>query len=46
MVLDEPAQLAHADKLLFMPDLFAYFLTGVQRAEYQRSRPRRSCWIR
>ncbi len=34
MVLDEPAQLAHADKLLFMPDLFAYFLTGVQRAEF------------
>ena len=34
MVLEEPEQLAHADKLLFIPDLFAYFLTGVQRAEY------------
>ncbi len=29
-----PELLARADKLLFMPDLFAYFLTGVKRAEF------------
>ena len=34
MATREPEQLARADKMLFMPDLFAYFLTGVQRAEY------------
>ena len=34
MVLNEPERLAMADKLLFIPDLFAYFLTGVQRAEF------------
>lgn len=31
---NEPEKLAQADKLLLMPDLFAYFLTGVMRAEY------------
>ena len=30
----DPELLARADKMLLMPDLFAYFLTGVQRAEY------------
>lgn len=31
---NEPEVLAQADKLLLMPDLFAYLLTGVMRAEY------------
>ena len=31
---NEPELLTQADKLLLMPDLFAYFLTGVTRAEY------------
>lgn len=30
----EPYVLEQADKLLLMPDLFAYLLTGVMRAEY------------
>ena len=30
----DPELLARADKLLLMPDLFAYFLTGVVKAEY------------
>ena len=34
LVIDEPEQLAHADTMLFMPDLFAYLLTGEKRAEY------------
>lgn len=34
---NEPEQLAQADKLLLMPDLFAYFLTGVTRAEYSEA---------
>ena len=34
MVQEEPEELAHADKMLFIPDLFAYWLTGVQKAEY------------
>lgn len=34
LVLNEPEQLERADKMLFIPDLFAYFLTGVQRAEF------------
>ncbi|MBQ1950796.1 MAG: rhamnulokinase [Clostridia bacterium] len=32
--MNEPEVLAQADKLLLMPDLFAYLLTGVARAEY------------
>lgn len=31
---EEPELLERADKLLLMPDLFAYLLTGVIRAEY------------
>lgn len=31
---DEPETLAQAETLLLMPDLFAYLLTGVKRAEY------------
>ncbi len=31
---NEPEVLAQADKLLLMPDLFAYLLTGEMRAEY------------
>ncbi len=34
LVDKEPDLLKRTDKLLFMPDLFAYFLTGVKRAEY------------
>ena len=34
LVIDEPEQLAHAETMLFIPDLFAYLLTGVKRAEY------------
>lgn len=30
----KPELLACTDKMLFIPDLFAYFLTGVKRAEY------------
>ena len=30
----DPQQLEQADTLLLMPDLFAYLLTGVKRAEY------------
>ena len=32
LVLNEPETLAQADKLLLIPDLFAYLLTGEQRA--------------
>ncbi len=32
--MNEPEVLALADKMLLMPDLFAYLLTGVVRAEY------------
>ena len=32
--LNDPDKLERADKLLLMPDLFAYLLTGVMRAEY------------
>ena len=31
---DEPAYIEHADKLLFIPDLLNYFLTGEKRTEY------------
>lgn len=31
---DNPERLAVADKLLFMPDLLNYFLTGVKQTEY------------
>ena len=34
MKLEEDPQLEMADKLLFMPDLFSYFLTGVANVEY------------
>ena len=34
MVLDQDPALEVADKLLFMPDLFNYFLTGQKKAEY------------
>ena len=43
-------QLAVADKLLFMPDLFSYFLTGVADTEYSIASTselldaRRRCW--
>lgn len=30
----KPELLQRTDKMLFIPDLFAYFLTGVKRAEY------------
>ena len=31
---EKPDLFARTDKMLFIPDLFAYFLTGVKRAEY------------
>ena len=34
LVQNEPETLALADTMLLMPDLFAYLLTGVKRAEY------------
>ena len=34
LTIHEPELLKRTDKLLLVPDLFAYFLTGVQRAEY------------
>lgn len=34
MVKNDAETLARAKTLLFMPDLFAYFLTGAKRAEY------------
>ena len=50
LVLNEPETLAQADKLLLIPDLFAYLLTGEQRAEYtevsttQMLNPRTGDW--
>lgn len=49
-MLNEPETLAQADKLLLIPDLFAYLLTGEQRAEYtevsttQMLNPRTGDW--
>lgn len=34
MKQNDDVQLRGADKLLFMPDLFSYFLTGVANNEY------------
>ena len=34
MKKEDNAQLKVADKLLFMPDLFSYYLTGVANNEY------------
>lgn len=34
IVADRPKLLDNADKILFMPDLFNYFLTGCKTAEY------------
>ena len=48
----DPGLLARAETMLLMPDLFAYFLTGVKRAEYtevsttQMLDPRTGDWAR
>jgi rhamnulokinase len=50
MVCDHSPQLARARHLLFMPDLFDYFLTGVKQSEFtfattsQLYNPRQQSW--